>query len=67
MGFLWTCRLLKLKIMDNSREKLVVAIRGFAGDELTIEDWEKIAIESNEQLIDRLVHILSYYHKEYND
>ena len=53
--------------MDNSREKLVVAIRGFAGDELTIEDWEKIAIETNEQLIDRLVHILSYYHKEYND
>lgn len=68
MDFLWTCRLLKLKIMkDILREKLIVAIYDHASDELDKNDWFNIAQESDEQLADRVINILNWYHDRYND
>lgn len=43
------------------REKLVYAIIEYAGDELDFSDIKSLAIESEEQLVDRLINILEYY------
>lgn len=43
------------------RKKLVYAIVECSGDELGQQDLISIAIESEEELVDRLIHILEYY------
>jgi len=43
------------------REKLVHAIIEYAGDELDYSDIKSLAIESEEELVDRLINILEYY------
>jgi Holliday junction resolvasome RuvABC endonuclease subunit len=48
------------------RKKLVYAIVEYAGDELDYSDLKSIATESEEELVDRLIHILEYYSKESN-
>jgi hypothetical protein len=48
------------------REKLVYAIVEYAGDELDYSDLKRIATESEEELVDRLIHILEYYKNESN-
>lgn len=53
--------------MDNLRDALVVAIREFSSDELTIEDWQEIAGENVEELVNRVFYILSWYHAAYNE
>jgi hypothetical protein len=59
--------MLKLKIMkEKSRQKLIDAIHEYASDELDEKDWFNIAKESDKQLIDRVINILSWYHEEYN-
>lgn len=51
---------------EKSRKKLIEAIHKYASDELDEKDWFKIAKESDLQLIDRVINILSWYHVEYN-
>ncbi len=46
------------------RNKLVYAIVEYAGDELDYSDLKNIATESEEELVDRLIHILEYYKNE---
>lgn len=49
------------------RIKLIDAIVKFSGQEIiefTQQDFINLAKESNEQLIDRLVHILEWYENE---
>lgn len=48
------------------REKLINAIIEYAGDELDEFDYQKMSRESEEELIDRLIHILEYYFIQYN-
>lgn len=47
------------------REKLINAITDLASDELDTETLLQLAKESEEQLLDRLIHIAYYYHSEY--
>jgi hypothetical protein len=45
------------------REKLVGNILYYAGDEFeTTDDVTELAMESEEELIDRLINILDYYY-----
>lgn len=48
------------------REKLINAIIEYAGDELDEFDYQKMSRESEEELVDRLIHILEYYFIQYN-
>lgn len=48
------------------REKLVNAILEHSEDELGEHTLADIARESEEQLVDRLINILGYYAREYN-
>jgi hypothetical protein len=55
----------KVKKSTTTREKLVSNILYYAGDEFeTKEDITELAMESDEQLIDRLIGILDYYYDE---
>jgi hypothetical protein len=47
-----------------SREKLINAILLLSGDELECSDFRNMAKESDDELIDRLIHIAKYYHSE---
>jgi hypothetical protein len=48
-----------------AREKLVDAIIDLAGDEFeSRQDFIELAKESEEQLVERLVHIAHYYKQE---
>lgn len=50
------------------RQKLISAIYQYSQDELEgVNDWFKIAMESEEQLIDRVINILKYYHAQANE
>lgn len=49
------------------REKIINAIIEYSGDELTIKDYQDMARENENQLLDRLIHILSYYFDHYNN
>jgi hypothetical protein len=50
------------------RQKLLKAIYTYSQDELEgANDWFTIAMESEEQLIDRIIHILNYYHAQANE
>lgn len=50
------------------REKLIKNILFYAGDELEDRDsLVELAIQSEEQLIDRVIHILDYYHDQYQE
>lgn len=60
----------KLTIMEklNIRQKLISAIYEYSQDELEgVNDWFKIAMESEEELVDRIIDILEYYHEQSND
>lgn len=47
----------------NIRQTLISAIYQYSQDELEgVNDWFNIAMESEEQLVDRIIHILKYYH-----
>ena len=46
------------------RKKLIYIIENYSSGELTIHDWINIAQESDEQLLDRVHHILEYYFNE---
>lgn len=48
------------------REKLINAIIEYAGDELDEFDYQRMSRESEEELVDRLIHILEYYFIQYN-
>lgn len=48
------------------REKLIMIIESYASEELTTKDWIDIAMESDEELLDRVANILDYYVKEYH-
>lgn len=48
------------------RVKLIEIIESYASDELTTNDWIDIAMESEEQLLDRVANILEYYVDEYH-
>jgi hypothetical protein len=48
------------------REKLIGIIESYTSDELTTNDWIEIAIESDEELLDRVANILEYYVNEYH-
>lgn len=43
------------------RVKLIEIIENYASDELTINDWISIAMESDEELLARVASILEYY------
>jgi hypothetical protein len=46
-----------------TRQKLVTNILYYAGDEFeNTEDLTELAMESDEQLVDRLINILDYYY-----
>lgn len=47
------------------REKLINALIDLASDELDTETLIQMAKESDEQLLDRLIHIAHYYFMEY--
>ena len=50
------------------RQKLLKAIYTYSQDELEgANDWFTIAMESEEQLVDRIIHILNYYHAQANE
>ncbi len=49
------------------RQLLVHAIIEFSGDELTQEDYIKMASENDETLVERLIHITEYYKEQYNN
>ena len=50
------------------REKLIKNIIYYAGDELEDRDSiVELAIQSEEELIDRLIHILDYYYDQYQE
>jgi len=52
----------------NIRQKLISAIYEYSQDELEgVNDWFKIAMESEEELVDRIIDILEYYHEQSND
>jgi hypothetical protein len=58
----------KTNIMEETtREKLIVAIYDSSSDELTEDDWFKIAQESESQLLDRVINILYWYKNAYNE
>lgn len=60
----------KLNIMEKItiRQKLLKAIYTYTQDELEdANDWFTIAMESEEQLVDRIIHILNYYHAQANE
>lgn len=48
------------------RVKLIEIIESYASDELTTNDWIDIAMESEEELLDRVANILDYYVNEYH-
>ena len=52
---------------ETTREKLIVAIYDSSSDELTEDDWFKIAQESESQLLDRVINILYWYKNAYNE
>jgi len=50
------------------REKLIKNILFYAGDELEDRDsLVELAIQSEEELIDRVINILDYYHGQYQE
>lgn len=49
-----------------TRERLIDAIVQYSGDELDETDYITIAAESEDELIERVINILSYYYNEYN-
>jgi len=49
------------------RTKLIEIIKSYASDELTTNDWIDIAMESDEELLDRVANILDYYVNEYHE
>lgn len=54
--------------VETIREKLVNNILYYAGDEFeTKNDITQLAIESEEELVDRLINILDYYYDEYQE
>jgi len=58
------------KNLNAMREKLIQAIVDFLGDEIsefTKQDFIELAKESDEALLDRVIHILWWYHNEYNN
>ena len=46
------------------RQQLIFIIETYCKDELTINDWVEIAMESETQLISRVHSILEYYFNE---
>ena len=46
------------------RQQLIYIIETYSKDELTINDWVEIAMESETQLIGRVHAILEYYFNE---
>jgi hypothetical protein len=55
---------------NNIRKKLVTAIVEYSSDELDEQDYIRMAKESEEQLLDRLINILrwyQWYHNELNN
>ena len=63
---------MKKKTLPSStfREKLISAIVEFTGaelDEFTHDDFIALAKESEDQLLDRLIHITEWYVDEYNN
>ena len=48
------------------RAKLIEIIETYSGEELTTNDWINIAMESDEELLDRVANILDYYVNEYH-
>jgi hypothetical protein len=48
------------------REKLIMIIESYASEELTTKDWIDIAMESDEELLDRVANILDYYVNDYH-
>ena len=53
---------------ETLREKLVNNIIYYAGNDYeSRQDYLELARESDEQLVDRLIHILDYYHDCYNN
>jgi predicted Zn-ribbon and HTH transcriptional regulator len=53
--------------METLREKLVSAILLLSEDELERNDFYDMAGESEEELIDRILHIAIWYKDEYNN
>ena len=53
--------------METLREKLVSAILLLSEDELERNDFYEMAKESEEELIDRVLHIAIWYKDEYNN
>jgi len=53
--------------MNQLRKLLVNAIFEFSADELTQEDYIKMASENDETLAERLIHIAEYYREQYNN
>jgi len=54
--------------VETIREKLVNNILYYAGDEFeTKNDITQLAIESEEELVDRLINILDYYYDKYQE
>jgi len=50
------------------REKLVDAIVEFGGDEIeSVEEAIELAKKSDDELVDVLINILTFYHDEYNN
>lgn len=53
---------------ETTRTKLIEAIIDLAGDELEhTDDYIKLAKESDDELLDRLIHIAQYFHDELNE
>jgi hypothetical protein len=53
--------------METLREKLVSAILLLSEDELERNDFYDMAGESEEELIDRILHIAIWYKDEFNN
>jgi hypothetical protein len=53
--------------MNQLRKLLVNAIIEFSSDELTEEDYFKMASENDATLVERLIHITEYYREQYNN
>lgn len=50
------------------KEKLITAILDLSGDEFeTKDEVVSLSKETNEQLVDRLIHIAKWYQDEYNN
>jgi len=49
------------------KEKLILTIVDLAGDELTIQEQHALWLESNAQLVERLIHIAHWYARQYHE